>query len=209
MSSLPRNAHGFGYVDPRRHWGDLTVHLHDRESRRILGADFNKFTTGRWGIPFLPFHVPADFQDIDCPRLGGAQRHPYRDYVRTGACHWLVNFNLRLATLALPSGAWRIVTSDDHSTVWDGNRTIFDLNYFALGLSAGECFRRARGRQLKLGSYLRTYLAPHHTAVPAPSWTPPVISSNPNIRGSGWGRPSTSRDQDAGDAATGHMRSPL
>lgn len=209
MSSLPSDAQGFRYVDPRRHWADLVLHVRDRETRRILAVDFNKFTMGRWDIPFLNFHVPADFEDVDRPRFLGARRHPYQDYVRTGACHWLVNFNLRLAMLAMPSGSWRIITSGNHSTVWDGCRTIFDLNYFALGLSAGECFRRARGRELRPGSYLRTYLAPHHSAVPVPLWAPQVISSNPRNRGSGWDPTSTSRGRDAAAAVPGHTLSRL
>jgi hypothetical protein len=156
------------YLDPRRHWTELAGCLRDRELQRILLSDFNKFTVGRWSIPFLPVHVPADFVDIDCPRARGPSRHAYHDYVRAGACHWLVNFNVRLAAIAMPSGAWRIITSGDHSTVWDGDRTIFDLNYFALGIGAADCFQRAGCRELKQGTYLKTYLAPDYKTVKSP-----------------------------------------
>ncbi len=36
----------------------------------------------------------------------------YWDYVKHGACHWLVNFNLELANLAKPKRIWRILMSD-------------------------------------------------------------------------------------------------
>ena len=41
---------------------------------------------------------------------------------------------------AEPDREWRIVTSDEHSTVWDGNNTLFDINFSALGLEAEEAF---------------------------------------------------------------------
>ena len=40
--------------------------------------------------------------------------------MKHAACHWLVNFALELAQLVEPDRKWRIITSDKHSTVWDG-----------------------------------------------------------------------------------------
>jgi hypothetical protein len=48
--------------------------------------------------------------------------------VKHAACHWLVNFALRLAILAEPARPWQIVSSQAHSTVWDGQSTLFDCN---------------------------------------------------------------------------------
>jgi hypothetical protein len=53
----------------------------------------------------------------------------------------VVNFNLKLAQLVAPDRPWRIVTSHNHSTVWDGDSTLFDLNGLALINDADECFR--------------------------------------------------------------------
>ena len=50
------------------------------------------------------------------------------------ACHYLVNTNLRLAMLASPERPWRIITSNLHSTVWDGGDMLFDLNSFGKGM---------------------------------------------------------------------------
>ena len=67
-----------------------------------------------------------------------------------------INFNLTLAQLAEPKKEWRIVTSLIHSTVWDGEHTLFDLNGLALFKGgAPECFVLAAlapgGRELALG----------------------------------------------------------
>ena len=47
---------------------------------------------------------------------------------QTLRCHWLVNFSLRLAERVDPDRPWRIITSDSHSTVWDGYDLLFDFN---------------------------------------------------------------------------------
>ena len=64
--------------------------------------------------------------------------------MKHAACHWLVNFNRQLAIRAEPKEAWRIVTSKEHSTVWDGDETLFDMNLLALGVDADEAWRMAR-----------------------------------------------------------------
>jgi hypothetical protein len=60
-----------------------------------------------------------------------------------------------LVSLAEPERPWRIITSDKHSTVWDGKRTRFDLSFLALGVSPQECFELAHGWELPLGRSLR------------------------------------------------------
>jgi hypothetical protein len=82
-------------------------------------------------------------------------------YTCYSACHWLVNFNLRLASLAEPQRPWRILTSDRHSTVWDGALTLFDLNFRAFGVPPEECFLLANQRQLPIGRYRRVSFAPY------------------------------------------------
>jgi hypothetical protein len=50
------------------------------------------------------------------------------------------------------------VTSDEHSTVWNGDGLLFDHNFLALGVSPDECFEMARkgGEELAPGKYMRT-----------------------------------------------------
>jgi hypothetical protein len=91
------------------------------------------------------------------------QSPPYWDYVKQAACHWLVNFNLRLAELVEPEKKWRIVTSRAHSTVWDGEETLFDMNFSALGVDPEEAFKLAStgGKELAPGKLRRVYWPAH------------------------------------------------
>jgi hypothetical protein len=104
---------------------------------------------------------PEDFDTSDW-REKHRRPHPrYWRYVCYSACHWLVNFALRLAMLAERSRRWRIVsTSNGHSTVWDGADTLFDLPYQALGVGADVCWEKATNGVGKLepepGDYIRT-----------------------------------------------------
>jgi hypothetical protein len=63
----------------------------------------------------------------------------------------VVNFNFRLAQLVEPDRAWRIVTSDHHSTVWDGRDTLFEFNFLALGIPAEASVTLANVDHLPVG----------------------------------------------------------
>jgi hypothetical protein len=56
----------------------------------------------------------------------------YWQHVKHAACHWLINFNLGLAMSVPPKEPWRIHTSDAHSTLWNGDDVLFDMNASAL-----------------------------------------------------------------------------
>ena len=75
----------------------------------------------------------------------------------------------------MPKREWRIVTSQRHSTVFDGDDMLFDFNSLALGISADEAYRMAHqdGEELEIGKHLKVYLADHYTCdlptlMPAP-----------------------------------------
>lgn len=151
------------YYDIQRHWRRIKVHLIDPKVADVLVRDFNKFTFGRWEKPFLPGMVPHEFESCDwwCDHRG---RMPaFWQYVKHSACHWLVNFNLELAQASLPKRAWRIVTSPKHSTVWDGDDTLFDLNFLAMGVSIEECWQLAHKRVLKPGNHITVHFAEHYS----------------------------------------------
>ena len=147
------------YYDLKNNWRRVKTHLEDKKLNNILVRDFNKFTTGRWSKPFVHGDLPSDFEtclwDID----HRGKRPAFWRYVKHAACHWLVNFSLRLATLVEPEKPWRIITSEGHSTVWDGGDTLFDFNFQAFGIDPNECFETAFEKELKSGKYLRVYLA--------------------------------------------------
>jgi hypothetical protein len=152
------------YYDLKRHWTKrIEPHLGDERLNAILVRDFNKFTFGRWRKPFKPGMFPDEFESCDW-RCDHHPPHPrFWRYVKHSACHWLVNFNLRLAEIVEPGRQWRIVTSEDHSTVWDGNDTLFDINFLALGIHPDECFRLANQKHLPPGKELKVYFANHYS----------------------------------------------
>jgi len=124
---------------------------------RALVRDFNKFTYGRWKKEFKEGMVPFEFESCDWWLEHKGRKPAFWQYVKHSACHWLVNFNLELAQLVMPEEQWRIVTSDKHSTVWNGSNLLFDFNFLALGISAEECFELANsgGKVLKSGKHRR------------------------------------------------------
>ena len=147
--------------DLRRHWTRrIAPHLADDRLNAVLVRDFHMYTWGRFGKPFRPGMSPRDFEGCGW-HLGHRGPAPrYWRYVKYGACHWVVNFALRLATLAEPGRPWRILTSHQHSTVWDGGGLLFDFNYQAFGIAPGVCFARARqGQELAVGKYRKVYYA--------------------------------------------------
>jgi hypothetical protein len=158
---LPINSanSGMRYYDLKKHWTKkIQPHLADKELNDILVRDMNKLSS-LWGEPFVHGMFPWEFDQSDWvwERRGRPPR--FWKYIQLGSCHWLVNFNLKLATLVEPQARWRIVTSDEHSTVWDGEQTVLDFNSLAVGIPAQECFDLAfkNGRVLRPGKFMRTY----------------------------------------------------
>ncbi|MCE9567287.1 MAG: hypothetical protein K8U57_35240 [Planctomycetes bacterium] len=153
------------YYDLRKHWTKrIKPHLGDAELNHILVRDFNKYTLGRWGKPFTADKVPHDFESNDWHLDHRGRKPQYWKYVKHSACHWTVNFALRIANLAEPQRPWRIISSQAHSTVWDGQETLFDFNFQALGVTPDECFSVAnQGSHLAVGEYLPVFFADHYS----------------------------------------------
>jgi hypothetical protein len=151
------------YYDLKKNWRKVKSHLDNKELNDILIRDFNKFTYGRWRKPFTAGHFPTEFESCDWQLRHRGKRPAFWKYTKHAASHWLVNFTWRLAMLVEPDRPWRIITSERHSTVWDGAETLFDFNFQALGITPAECFERAFETELKPGEYLRVYFAAHYT----------------------------------------------
>jgi hypothetical protein len=142
------------YYDVARHWTrKIEPHLGDEGLNAVLVEDFNQFTWGRWRKEFTAGMFPHDFESCDWWLDHRGRMPRFWRYVKHAACFWLVNFNLRLATLTEPHRAWRILWSEKHATVWDGRRTLFDLNFTALGVPPEECWRLAAVNELPPGWY--------------------------------------------------------
>ena len=86
------------YYPIQKNWSrKIKPHLQDLEAQYILRHDFNRYTFGRWHQEFKLGMKPTEFESCDW-RCGRKGRQPeFWDYVKHAACHWLVNFNRRLA----------------------------------------------------------------------------------------------------------------
>jgi len=149
------------YYDLKKNWRKVKRHLDHPEVQKILVRDFNRFTWGRWRRKFKPGMLPGDFESCDWQFNHRGRRPAFWRYTKHSACHWLVNFSLRLAERVEPTRAWRIITSDEHSTVWDGDRLLFDFNFQAMGISPQECFDLAYKEELAPGKLLVVHFAEH------------------------------------------------
>jgi hypothetical protein len=181
------------YYDLKRNWTRrITPYLADKDLNEILTRDFNLYRMGRWARPFTHGMLPAQIENCDW-RCGHQGRYPrFWSYVKQGACHWIVNFALRLACLAEPAKDWRIVTSDSHSTVWDGEQTLFEFNYQAFGVPPGVCWTDAstKGQVLKPGHqepctltspYFEDYREPELALDGAKNYLQRLISNKDNL----------------------------
>ena len=149
------------YYDLKKNWRKVKKHIEHPEVQRILVRDFNRYTWGRWRQKFLPGMVPTQFESCDWQLEHRGKRPAFWRYTKHAACHWLVNFALRLAQLVEPKREWRIITSQKHSTVWDGAGLLFDFNFSAMGIEPAECFELAFETALKPGEYHDVYWAEH------------------------------------------------
>jgi hypothetical protein len=150
------------YYDVQGQWRKVRPHLTDAAIRETLRKDFGKFTVSRGGRFFEEGTVPAAYDSCDWRWDRRGRQPAFWNYVCHSACHWLVNLNLKLAQKAEPKREWRILTSDKHSTVFDGVDTLFDMNFSALGVKAEETYelvtkRKYGGRSLSVGGERKTY----------------------------------------------------
>lgn len=143
---------GIQYYPFTRKWRKVCPHLTDPVFRAVLERDFNKFTFGKWGEVFGPGQFPDDFET--CAWRSGRPAQ-YWQFVNHSACHWLVNANLKLAELSEPRRRWRILTSEIHSTVWDGELTLFDMAFSALSIPPEYAFEAAFQEELAPGEQLQ------------------------------------------------------
>ena len=168
-------AESFNYFPIARYWNNKLKPIIERqEFQDRIDADFRKYIIGKENdinlenkvrglketvkIGYRNGSKPRDVDSCDW-RLFRLGRPPAFDaYVCLGACHWIANSLLLMASEAFPRKDWRIVTSVKHTTVWDGRSTFFDINFLGLGVSVGDCYASTLGfkkhRVLPVGKQL-------------------------------------------------------
>jgi hypothetical protein len=160
------SAKAVKYYDLNKNWSKrIRPHLGDPLLNEVLVRDLNKYTTGLWGTPFTAGMYPEDVENVDWRWRHRGREPRFWKYVKHGACHWTCNFSLRLAMLSEPGRPWRIITSEEHSTVWDGQETLFEFALLALGVDAGEAFQLAQkgGIELPVGEFHKPGFPPHYS----------------------------------------------
>jgi hypothetical protein len=158
LTTVPQVA----YYDLRKSWRKVKRHLNDKELNAILVRDFNRFTYGGWRKQFKEGMYPCEFDSCHWTWRHKGRQPGFWRYAAHHACHWLVNFALKLAMLVEPSKQWRIITSNKHSTVWDGDKTVFEFNFQAFGIAPQECFELAREHELAPGAELKVGWSEHY-----------------------------------------------
>jgi len=94
---------------------------------------------------FSPSLRPSSFESCDW-RWNRCKpgRHPaFWDYFCNAACHWTANLGLFVAMAANPERPWRIVQSNLHTTVWDGDSTLWDAQFLALNATPEDAWELA------------------------------------------------------------------
>jgi hypothetical protein len=85
------------YYDLKKNWRRVKRHINHPEVQALLVRDFNRYTWGRWRKKFLPEMVPTEFESCDWQFEHRGRRPEFWRYTKHNACHWIVNFTLRLA----------------------------------------------------------------------------------------------------------------
>ena len=171
--STPR-AQSVRYLSAAARWDALRPHYESEEARAIWLPSLCGFWNRRLpraaidpgrGEPTKRVvrhllslsHTPTTAEELrPCHFEASDWRHQRRRepepepafwaWVCEGACHSLAELNLWVVRRLEPRCAgWRVIGSDGHTTCWDGDERIFDLNFEAMGLSAGHTFTRAGG----------------------------------------------------------------
>ena len=102
------------YFDFRKHWRrKCRPHLDNPDLKQQLDVDFALYCEGRqdqcramgyesaaWS--YNPHRFPRDYESCDWSCGHRGPEPDYWRYVKHGACHWLANFQLRLAQLVYP-----------------------------------------------------------------------------------------------------------
>lgn len=138
------------YFPIQKQWRRLGSLYRSFDAALIWFPEMEAFSASRAedrGYAYKPAQLtpdlrPAYYDSCDW-RWGSGRRGPHPafwDFAVHGACHWTCSLHLWVAMQVQPERPWRIVTANKHSTVWDGERTLWDGNFLALGIPADDAW---------------------------------------------------------------------
>ncbi len=160
------------YFQIEDHWDELLPIYTCNQATEIWYNEMEAYGRGKdedYGLtncrtnPLTPELTPMDYDSCDW-RLNINEdgscgpvivRPEFWKYVCHSACHWLVNLSLFVAQQYTPEKQWRIVSGKEHSTVWDGEDTLWDANFLALGIDADEAWKLANDVHYQPNEYMQ------------------------------------------------------
>ncbi len=172
MTTLARSPEVWArtrYFDIQKHWRKLGPIFKSEQATKIWRETMWEFDEMRRGAP-SPNVTPLEKMKVRAPecfdgcdwRFENSHPPAFWEYACHSACHWVVDLGLYVAKTAYPNVPWRILTKKEHTTAWNGSveePVLFDINFHALGIEPSEAMKLAsRGRELKVGKYLKFYL---------------------------------------------------
>jgi hypothetical protein len=132
------------YFDIEAHWDGLEPIYESDNVKLACRVEYNSLLIARWLVDgkcyplelHKNFKYPEFFDETDW-RTEQPEK-PYYKWTCSESCHWISNVNLLVAMFYQPEREWRLIKSREHSTVWDGETTIFETQFLALGIPVEE-----------------------------------------------------------------------
>jgi hypothetical protein len=155
------------YYDIPGNWKKIRKFVSDPGFKDILQHDLNVLLKSRCNKEFQRGGIPLYYSGTDwwCPgvqyRPENGRMPPYWKYIFYGAQHWMANSYLYLAKKVEPDKPWGIMHTLCYSVVYDGDKTLFDLQGLALQIPPADVYRWADGVELGVGEYRDVYPSMH------------------------------------------------
>lgn len=143
------------YYPMQKNWRKIGPSYRRPELKRLIYNEMESYACGRaadlgidyeysdFNLDVLPSHYDSCNWRWGIGSGIRGRKPAFWDYVCHSACYWTAQINLAVAMKTEPRHEWRLVSSDKHTTVWDGETTLFDGNFLALGVPANEAWELA------------------------------------------------------------------
>jgi hypothetical protein len=127
------------YFPIEKCWQELSPIFESETIRELTRYEMNSFLVARWEVKgktddlilHKTFKYPVEFDEADWART-----HQYHAWVCSASCHFMCNVNLAVLKIYQPEKDWKLIFSRKHSTIWDGDHLIYDMQSLALGFTA-------------------------------------------------------------------------
>jgi len=151
---LPKKIEDIRFYDIQANWRRLRHLFYSKYNLYELYSEMEAFAKSRseeHGYEYKPKEFTLDLRPVfydSCDwrwMTNKRGRKPaFWDFACHSACHWVNAWAMAcICSEMYTEGRWRIVKSDKHTTIWDGDKTLFDINFLALGISPEETWELA------------------------------------------------------------------